>query len=87
MNKKRLFLNFSLEIFILTKTRFILKRSIINLHIKEYFFCNISSKMNLETSRSIKGSIDKTGSIVFDNNEFHLEIREKDLENYKHQKI
>lgn len=81
-------LNASLEIFILTKSRFILKRAIKKLNSSEYYYCNVTKKIkNANFKNSIKGDLKKNGLLIFQNEDFHFEIHEKDLNNLKHQKI
>jgi hypothetical protein len=84
-NKK--YINASLEIFVLSKSKFILKRAVKNLDMREYFYCNLTKKIKHDMSSSIKGNIRKNGQLVFKMDDFRFEINEKDLANLKHQKI
>jgi hypothetical protein len=78
----------TLEIFILTKTEYILKRSSNKINRNDYFYCGTSKKLYKNaSSNSIKGNVDEKGNINFQNEKFHFEINEKDLTNYTHRKI
>ena len=85
-NKKNF--NASLEIFVLSRSKFILKRAVKKLNSTEYYYCSVSKKKSKsDMTNSIKGNIRKNGLLIFKKDDFCFEIKEKDLGNLKHQKI